>query len=155
MDENIEYVVSEVEVDQMFEQLRDRLFRLSWLQHRRFGRELSGFQLTVPQFYTLSTLVRLGGEATIGQLGKRTHQVPATMTGIIDRLHRDKLVVRRNDEYDRRSVLVSITPAGSVLIENIWDRTLQSLDIVVSDMTSADRATALHFVDSLASAMED
>ncbi|MCP4167518.1 MAG: MarR family transcriptional regulator [Chloroflexi bacterium] len=155
MDETIGSVVSEVETDRLYEQLRDRLFRLNWLQHRRFAQELSGFQLTVPQFHTLSALVSLDGVATVGQLTKHTHQVSATMTGIVDRLHRDKLVVRRNDEMDRRTVRIAITPAGRVIVENVWDRTLQSMDNVVSDMNSADKATALHFVDSLVSAMED
>ncbi|MCP4167777.1 MAG: MarR family transcriptional regulator [Chloroflexi bacterium] len=141
--------------DQINADLRDSLVRLNWLQHRRFAQELSGLKLTVPQFFTLSTLVNLGGKSTMGQLAKATHQVSATMTGIIDRLVRDELVDRRRDDGDRRTVLVSITPAGQDLVENAWDRTLKSLDDVVLNMNSDDRVTASRFVDSLVAVMED
>ncbi len=135
--------------------LRDSLVRLNWLQHRRFAQELSGLNLTVPQFFTLSTLVNLGGKSTMGQLAKATHQVSATMTGIIDRLVRDELVDRRRDDGDRRSVLVSITPAGQDLVKNAWDRALKSLDAVVEDMNTDERVTAFRFVDSLVTIMEE
>ena len=135
-------------------ELRDKLMRLNWLQHRRFAQDIADLDLTVPQFYTLSTLVGLGGTATMGQLARMTHQVSATMTGIVDRLVRDGLVERNRGEQDRRSVVVSITAAGRELVDRAWNRAQYSLEIALEGMDPEEQAAAYRFVDSLVTAME-
>ena len=100
------------------------LLRLNWLQYRRFAQQIADLNLTVPQFFTLSTLVSLGGRTTMGVLSRETHQVSATMTGIVDRLVRDDLVERDRGLDDRRAVIVSITPEGQALVEQAWGRAL-------------------------------
>jgi DNA-binding MarR family transcriptional regulator len=134
--------------------MRNNLMRLNWLQHRRFAQEISDLNLTVPQFYTLSTLVGLGGTATMGELARSTYQVSATMTGIIDRLVRDGLVERRRAETDRRSVVVAITPTGQQLVDQAWSRALGSLDTVLLGMNSQEMASSYRFVDALITTLE-
>ncbi len=134
--------------------MRNRLMRLNWLQHRRFAQEISDLKLTVPQFFTLSTLESLGGTATMGELSRSTYQVSATMTGIIDRLVRDGFVERQRAKTDRRSVVVAITPTGQELVDQAWTRALGSLDMVLQDMNAQEKASSYRFVDTLVTTLE-
>lgn len=137
------------------EDLRFKLMRLNWLQHRRFAQEIASLNLTVPQFYTLNSLMSLGGRTSMGTLSRQAHQVSATMTGIVDRLVRDGLVVRDRDQQDRRSVVVEITPAGRRLVESAWEHAFGSLDSTFDALTPNERRTATRFIDSLVADIED
>jgi len=133
--------------------LRNELVRLNWIQHRRFAQEIADLKLTVPQFYTLSTLMTMGGSASMGDLARATHQVSATMTGIIDRLVRDGLVERQRSDEDRRSVVVAITPAGQELVDTAWGRAMNALENALQGLSREEEVAAYHFVERLNGAM--
>ncbi|WP_428961934.1 MarR family winged helix-turn-helix transcriptional regulator [Micromonospora fluostatini] len=59
---------------------------------------------------------------------------PATLTGIIDTLERDGLVVRQRDESDRRSVRLALTDAGREKLA-----TVTAAIATARPLTSADR----------------
>ena len=46
------------------------------------------------------------------ELGKRAGLEPSTMTGLIDRMENDYLVVRKNDPNDRRANRIYLTEKG-------------------------------------------
>lgn len=136
------------------DEMRNKLMQLNWLQHRRFAQEISDLKLTVPQFFTLSTLVSMGGTATMGDLARSTYQVSATMTGIVDRLVRDGFVERQRAATDRRSVVVAISPTGQELVDQAWGRALGTLDTVLQHMSSQELASSYRFVDALVTTLE-
>jgi DNA-binding MarR family transcriptional regulator len=127
--------------------------RLNWLQHRYFARQIAELHLTVPQFFTLSTLFARGGESSMGDLARETQQVSATMTGIIDRLSRANYVERHRDEHDRRLVQVVLTRRGYELIEKALAQASQSLRAVLDNMEPQKRQVIAEFMDMLAEAM--
>lgn len=129
--------------------LSQRLLYLNWLQHRQIARQLAAFDLTVPQFYTLVTLINLGGSATMGTLSRELNQVSATMTGIVDRLVREGLVVRSRSDEDRRAVLVTLTPRGYEIVEKAWTQSLHALDSMIAHMSDAERDSAVKLLDAL------
>jgi DNA-binding MarR family transcriptional regulator len=56
-------------------------------------------------------------QMTLGQLAESQNLVPRTVTGLVDKLERDKLVRRVPDPSDRRSVHAQLTKAGLARIE--------------------------------------
>ncbi len=105
-----------------------------WLEQKMLGQLLAEHNLTVPQFFVLVNLVHDEQGCTIGNLADRLLQSHATMTGIIDRLEAERLVVRaragersrlhprarvhaRAENYDRRRVNVQVTARGRALLE--------------------------------------
>lgn len=72
--------------------------------------------LTGPQALVLTELGRLG-DLPAGQLARTVSLSQATLTGILDRLTRKKLVERRRDPLDKRLVLVHLTANGSALLQ--------------------------------------
>lgn len=101
------------------EQVARVLMRLSWLAHKQFAQHLSQHGLTVPQYFTLLTLLRSHRRCAMHQLAEATRLDAATMTGIVDRLERLGLVERYRNPLDRRVVLVQPTDRARVLLQEI------------------------------------
>ena len=53
-----------------------------------------------------------GSRPTVGDLAAATGTRPTTLTSVLDRLERRRLLRRQLDPADRRSFLVTLTPAG-------------------------------------------
>ncbi|MBN2471482.1 MAG: MarR family transcriptional regulator [Anaerolineae bacterium] len=99
--------------------LHQVMMQASLLARRGLMDTLSAFELTVPQYYALLVACRAEGGCTMSALAEATHQVSATMTGIIDRLAERGLVERREDPADRRARRVYITADGAGLMAEI------------------------------------
>ena len=90
-----------------------RIIRAIDLQSRRLVEE---FGLTGPQLVTLEAAASLG-PISASALAKAVHLSRPTLTGILDRLERRQLIARDQDQRDRRSWSVSVTPAGRRILE--------------------------------------
>jgi DNA-binding MarR family transcriptional regulator len=92
-------------VARRFERIRQKVF--------------SAHQLETWEFDMLAALRRSGPpyELTPGELIQDTLSTSAAMTNRVDRLSERGLVLRRRDDSDRRKVRVSLTKAGSMLVE--------------------------------------
>ena len=99
--------------------LRQLFLTTAWLHHRHIIQLVQQYGLTHPQCVTLLSLAAHQNSASMRELGEVSFQDGPTMTGIVDRLVKMKLVKRSRDEHDRRVVLVEITPAGIKLSEQI------------------------------------
>lgn len=73
-------------------------------------------------------------QCTVGELARERGVSLPTITGIVDRLIRTKLVERVGDPRDRRVVLVKLTPKGKDVIkvvlaqiESKWEKCLNCL----------------------------
>jgi DNA-binding MarR family transcriptional regulator len=63
----------------------------------------------------------------VAELGRRAGVEPSTMTGLLDRMERDRLVARRADPEDRRAQRIHLTEDGKQvrnLVLEVVDRTL-------------------------------
>ncbi len=98
----------------------DRLtLQMAWFLHRRQAQKLRDYELTVPQFMVLRALQRQEEGYTMSQLAEEAMQVPATVTGIVDRLETQGLALRGRNPQDRRSTLARITATGRTLLDQI------------------------------------
>jgi DNA-binding MarR family transcriptional regulator len=66
--------------------------------------ELSKLGITLPQIFVLDEIK--DGPKTIGEISRAVELSNSTVSGIVDRLERDKLVRRQRDQTDRRVVWV-------------------------------------------------
>ncbi|MFH1868212.1 MAG: MarR family transcriptional regulator [Candidatus Omnitrophota bacterium] len=89
--------------------------------------------ITSSQLITVTTIHFLH-KCSMGQLSKNLQVTMPTVTGLIDRLIRLKLVTRNKSEEDRRKVYIELTPKGRSLIGNLqsivcrkWERLLSAL----------------------------
>lgn len=70
--------------------------------------------ITVSDFEVLQELYAAGADQRLPmhELGERVHLTQSALSRLITRLERDGLVKRCECDYDRRTVLTCITPAG-------------------------------------------
>ncbi|WP_237226435.1 MarR family winged helix-turn-helix transcriptional regulator [Rubinisphaera sp. JC750] len=93
----------------------------------RYGRLFRQFDLTSSQYNVLRILRGEGRPLPSLEIADRMIQVVPAITGLIDRLEKRELVVRRRCEEDRRVVFVEITQAGIALVEQL-DLPVQELE---------------------------
>ncbi len=99
------------------------LFELVLITLRRITRAIDlhsrelvrNYNLTGPQLVLLKELARFN-EITVGDLSKKISLSNATVTDILDRLERRKLVERTRSSSDRRCVMVKVTDQGRELL---------------------------------------
>jgi len=73
------------------------------------------FATTLPLFDVLAALDAAGTDLTMGELSTRLMVTSGNVTGLINAMEKDGLVVRRRHPGDRRSTLICMTEAGRAL----------------------------------------
>ncbi len=90
-----------------------------YTESRRITKELAKrAQLTGPQLTVVKILETIG-ELSLTELSERIRAQNSTVTGIIDRMERENLVVRERSTEDRRVVKIRLTPKGMDLARDV------------------------------------
>jgi len=109
--------------------------------HRAMKRFMEGqmknFAITPPQFEVLLTLWEKDGQA-LNELGKMLSRDGPTITGIIDRLEKKALVLRRRDSADRRCIRVELTPKAWGLRDEMTSRLQDSLGDIAGNFSAIE-----------------
>jgi DNA-binding MarR family transcriptional regulator len=88
--------------------------------------ERSGLELNQGEAHILAHLVS-DGDTTVGELHKAFAHKRSTLTSVLDRLVARRLIRRQVRSEDRRSFVVSLTPAGKLVARKIH-RHLEALE---------------------------
>jgi DNA-binding MarR family transcriptional regulator len=90
-----------------------------YTESRRITKELARrAELTGPQLTVVKMLEQIG-DLSLSELSERIRAQNSTVTGIIDRMEREGLVVRERSKEDRRVVYIRLTTKGKRLAEDI------------------------------------
>jgi MarR family transcriptional regulator, organic hydroperoxide resistance regulator len=110
--------------------------------------ELADLGLRQAEINVLAQL-RPGTPRAVGELVAATGQRPSTLTGVLDRLERRRLVRRRVNAADRRSFTIELTAAGERAAERVH-ATFAALDErVLSGLPPAAAAGFHHVLDAV------
>lgn len=102
--------------------------------------------VTLPQFRTLVVL-ETHGPSPLNRLADRLDVGSPTALRMVDRLVRAGLVERRENEQDRRAVVIALTTAGRSLVQRVTRRRRAAIAKVVARMPAerqAELVDALH-----------
>jgi len=94
------------------------------------------------------------GPLTMGELARRVAVTEKTITGVVDRLERDRLVQRERDPVDRRVIRVRLAAQGSRLYRHIDLDIDQKLAGLLALLAPADRRHLVRMVEDLAARLE-
>jgi MarR family transcriptional regulator, organic hydroperoxide resistance regulator len=86
-----------------------------------------------------------GTARPVGELVAATGQRPSTLTGVLDRLERKRLVRRRVNAADRRSFTIELTAAGEAAAARVHEA-FAALDARVSDDLPPAATESFHHV---------
>lgn len=109
-------------------------------------------ELTSPQIHTLLWL-HLDGPLTMGEIARRVSS-EKTITGIVDRLVRRKLVQRDRDGNDRRVIRCRLTRAGERVAEKLDTATTHAMDLLLSMLAPTERQQLLRILETLLHRMQ-
>jgi DNA-binding MarR family transcriptional regulator len=126
------------------------IIRAADIHSHRLQRE---FGLTGPQLSILRVISRLT-PVTTGSLADAAGFSRATLTGILDRLERQKLIDRTRDPADRRSVIVSITAAGQKILAKAPSLLQKQFYNELAQMPQAERTNLLKTLQRVARLMQ-
>jgi len=113
-----------------------------YTESRRLTKAMAArYGLTGPQLTVVKMLESLG-DMSLSELSERIHAQNSTVTGIIDRMQREGLVVRSRSSKDRRVIHIRLTAKGRELATAI---PLQPAEILrdALDALSAEESAAL------------
>jgi DNA-binding MarR family transcriptional regulator len=128
-----------------------------WLtsrSHQFMGRWVDRHGLSEGRLQVLMRL-RQQGDQPLGVLAEAMHVSARNVTGLVDHLERDGLVVRVPDSEDRRSVHAHLTEAGQQLVERVWKGFMERSLVLVRDLPQEEldlvRHTCLQLVQRIES----
>lgn len=107
------------------------------------------FDVTLPQFDVMAALERKPDGMTMTELSRFLMVSNGNVTGIIDRLVSDKLVVRQAPADDRRAIIVRLTPRGLKEFTAIAKAHESWVDALLSEFGAAEAGTLIDHLDGL------
>lgn len=132
--------------------LEDQVGHLLRRAHQRhtaiFQATIGDQQLTPLQFAAMMKLADVG-EASQNHLGRLTAMDAATMQGVIKRLIARDLIARRPDPDDRRRLLLTLTEAGTALVDEATVRGHRISAETLEPLSPAERQTFLKLLRRL------
>ncbi len=133
-----------------------KLLRLLWQVHhglqsasKRMERDLG---VTGPQRLVVRLLDESPG-MTAGELSQLLHLDPGTLSGVIRRLMRERLIRRAADPHDRRRFLLALTQQGRALASRREGTVEQKISAALERFDAKDLAAAERTLAALASAL--
>ncbi|MCM8757475.1 MAG: MarR family transcriptional regulator [Candidatus Omnitrophica bacterium] len=115
---------------------------------RRQTKDLYKNELTFSQFMVLN-LLNLEGKKKMKDLADSLKVTTANMTGMVERLIRQKLVQRLFDPKDRRVIYVDLSPKGKMLIDRIEQNRRRILMKVFANLSESDRQQYLKILSKI------
>src|SRR5947208_13637791 len=124
------------------------ILRQVWQRHATiFARDI-GINLTSAQWAALAKLTETG-PCSQNQLGRLTAMDVATIKGVIDRLTARGLTETSPDPEDGRRLLVSLTPAGQLLVEKAAPNAVMITKETLAPLDAKERETLIELLSKL------
>jgi MarR family transcriptional regulator, organic hydroperoxide resistance regulator len=109
--------------------------------------------LTGPQLTVLKMLEAFG-DLSLSELSERIRAQNSTVTGIIDRMEREGLVVRARSRDDKRVFFIKLTSKGARIAEGIEVEPMQILRSTLASLSATDMRDLMRILTKLARRVE-
>jgi DNA-binding MarR family transcriptional regulator len=94
--------------------------------------------LTLPQYRVL-VLLTFRGDSSLKALAEAVGASPSTATRMCDRLVKKALISRDRHHFDRREVVLSVTPTGRQIVETVMERRRGIVQDLLHTIPNAER----------------
>lgn len=120
---------------------------------RAVSSDLARLGISIPEFDVLATLRRHGSGArlTPSHIAEVAMVKPSGLSYRLSRLEKIGLITRQLDPDDRRSILVTLTPAGHDVAERGIETMATELTALFSDVSSSQREMLMQIADAVIS----
>lgn len=127
-----------------------------WLKLLKLSRQIESelrdnfrveFQTTLPRFDVMAALYRFPKGLLMNELSEALKVSNGNVTGIVDRLVKDALVIRAAVPGDRRALRVKLTAAGKKVFLKQAVQHESWVDTLLSDVTPDDAELIIELID--------
>jgi MarR family transcriptional regulator, organic hydroperoxide resistance regulator len=115
-----------------------QLAKANQLAGKFLGQKVAELSVTPVQALALGFLNE-EDQITASELGRKTELDSATLTGILDRLETARLIQRRNNPDDRRSILIHLTERGKTVGAEAARLIVEANQEFLRDLTEEER----------------
>jgi DNA-binding MarR family transcriptional regulator len=123
------------------------------------GRLRDRFDTTLPRFDVLAQLDAVSRESdsplTMSELSRRLMVSNGNLTALIERLVQEGVVNRDTSPDDRRTQIVSLTPAGKRSLDAMTPEHQQWIAALFSGLSQAERKSLFELLGKLRSSVQD
>ena len=121
-----------------------------YTESRRVTKEVArSAELTGPQLTVLKVLEGLG-DLSLSELSERIRAQNSTVTGIIDRMEREGLVVRARSTEDRRVVNIQLTEKGARIAREISVEPMEIFRSALESLSANEMRDLLRILTKIA-----
>ena len=120
---------------------------------RFFTRRLTQAKISFPQFALLSQLSGPAG-VSMTEVGRKLHISKPAVTHLVDRLEKNKFLVRVPHREDRRVSLLQILPKGGKLVRAVQTQALGFLLKTLGGFDADERKTIARFYSRLSQTLD-
>ena len=140
-------------MEELIAQIIEAQRRLSRVIRERTLDSWVKLDLTIPQLKSLF-YVSGHGKVNPSALASGIRVTPANVTGIVERLVEQGLLIRTADADDRRVSWLAVTDKGKTLINDLREGRVQEMRRVLDELTEAELAAVAHGFELVAEAAE-
>jgi len=126
-----------------------RLVKCHALVMREVRRRVAQGDTTLPQFDVMAALARQDVGMNMTELSRMLMVSNGNVTGIIDRLAAEKLVLRQAPASDRRSFIVRLTPKGAAQFAAVARAHEGWIDELLSEFDATEAEALIGHLGSL------
>ncbi len=121
-----------------------------YTESRRVTKEVArSAELTGPQLTVLKVLEGVG-DLSLSELSERIRAQNSTVTGIIDRMEREGLVVRARSTEDRRVVNIQLTEKGARIAREIAVEPMEIFRSALESLSAGEMRDLLRILTKIA-----
>lgn len=116
--------------------------------HSKSEKLFKEHHLTMAQFAVLEALYHKG-DCTIKTIIEAALSTSGNMTVVIKNLEKQGLVKRQSNPRDSRSYLISLTPTGFKLIENLFEQHMYLVEEKLVNLSDAEKNQVIHILKKI------
>lgn len=99
--------------------------------------DILSYQLNTSEFGTLELLYNRGRQP-MQSMASRLLMANSSMTYVIDKLEKKEMIVRKQDEIDKRIVMVELTEKGRNFFDSIFPHHVETLKKIYHDLNEEE-----------------
>lgn len=120
----------------------------------KVGPGFGNIEITIPQMVTLD-LISKKECPKMSDLSAQLGVTLGNMTMMVDRLVKEKFILRKDDPLDRRIVRVCLSQKGKGLIRKVSEHKRNSLARIFEKISETDRKYLLNIIEKLTNAIKE
>ncbi|MCM3764913.1 MarR family winged helix-turn-helix transcriptional regulator [Neobacillus niacini] len=124
------------------------LMQTSKAIHERIKEEIAKNNLSITDFSVLEVLYHKGKQ-TIQQIGNSILISSGSMTYVIDKLEKKGLLLRNSCLEDRRVIHITLTDAGTDLMNKLMPKHHELVDEIFSSLTSEEAGALVQLLEKV------